>query len=168
MKRISITTFLLIASLLLTVLYSCIKDGLADPAPFTKAKTINNNNFIYADSGCSVCVENKQVVLTPAKFLGPFLGPGVEMNSKYGRATISDMDVQAHKKINISVLDANGYETAIPLFVMATDGSYESIYYKRVSSSLMICYVRFNNSTNTFSFKPASDLTVRYGLAHTN
>jgi hypothetical protein len=168
MKRISIMSLLFIGSLLVTLLYSCIKEGLADPMPATKTTSANNMNFARPDSGCTICSENKEVVLTSANFFGPYLGPGVEMNSKMGSATISDLDVQEYQKLNVTVMDQGGRETAIPLFTMAADGSYESIAYKRGSSFLTIMYVRFNKSTNIFTYKPVNNLTVKYSLSHIN
>jgi len=123
-------------------------------------------NAAFLDSGCNICSENKEVVLTPANFFGPYTGPCIEMNSRFGTGTISDADIQGYKKLNVTVLDAQGRETAIPFFSMAADGSYESISYKRGSSYLMIVYVRFNKSTNTFTYKPVNNLTVKYGLSY--
>jgi hypothetical protein len=168
MKRISIISFLFVASLLITLLYSCIKEGLADPAPAVKMSALKNTNSSFRDSGCVICSEHKEVVLTPANFFGPITYAGIEMNAKFGTGTISDMDVQHYKKLNVTVLDVNGRETAIPFFNMAADGSYESISYKRGSSYLMIMYVRFNKSTNTFTYKPVNNLTVKYGLSFIN
>lgn len=166
MKRISIISFLFIGSLLITLFYSCVKEGLGDPAPTTKMSAANNMSYARPDSGCTICTENKEVILTPANFFGPYTEPGVEMNSKVGWGTIPDLDVQEYQKINVTVMNLNGKETAIPLFHMAADGSYESIAYKRGSSFLTITYVRFNKSTNTFTYKPVNNLTVKYSLSH--
>jgi hypothetical protein len=168
MKRISIISILFIGSLLITFLYSCIKEGLADPTPTAKMETPKNGDASFRDSSCSVCSENKQVILTPANFFGPHTYPGIELNAKFGTGTISDAEVQAYKKLIVTVLDAQGTETAIPFFNMAADGSYESISYKRGSSYLMIMYVRFTKSTNTFTYKPVNNLTVKYGLSYIN
>jgi hypothetical protein len=171
MKRISIILFLFMGSLLVTLLYSCIKEGLSqngDQQASASKMAFKNTNTSFRDSGCSICSENKQAILTPANFFGPITYPGIEMNSKFGTGTISDAEVQAYKKLNVTVLDAQGTETAIPFFNMAADGSYESISYKRGSSYLMIMYVRFNKSTNTFTYKPVNNLTVKYGLSYIN
>lgn len=169
MKNISMTAALILVVLLMSIVYSCVKEGLAgnDPAP-VQGKVVNAYAVApaHSDSGCTVCTENKEVVLTPANFFGPYTGSVVEMSNKTGNGTISDADVQPYKNVVVTVMDASSRETAIPLFNMAADGSYESISYKRGSSYLSILYVRFNKSTNTFTYKPANNLTVKYSVSY--
>lgn len=164
MKRMYTVALLFLGSISVTILYSCVKDTLAGNEPVSQTKAYQGA-AAFVDSSCKVCSENKTVTLVPNDFFGP-LGsvPGVELTSTRGRATISDAEVQAYAKVNVSVINTGGLETALPIFYMANDGSYESLTYNRSSSVLMLYYVRYNKSTNTFIYKPVNNLVVKYSI----
>ncbi len=164
MKKVFI---FILASVLVSVLYSCVKETFAgnDPAPQAKSY---QGAAAFVDSSCKVCSENKTITLVPNDFFGPLTCPGIELASPRGRATISDPEVQAYTKINVTAITSNGLEAALPLFYMGNDGSYESLNFNRSSSVLMLYYVRYNKSTNTFTYKPVNNLVVKYTITRLN
>lgn len=163
MKRMYIVALLFLGSISVTILYSCVKETLAGNEPAPQAKNYQGA-AAFVDSSCKICSETKTITLIPNNFFGPLTCPGIELASPRGRATISDIEVQSYIKLNVTAVTSNGLEAALPLFYMGADGSYESLNYNTSSSVLMLYYVRFNKSTNTFTYKPVNNLVVKYSI----
>jgi hypothetical protein len=168
MKKFKLATLIIAGTFLVSLVYSCVKDGLAkepgNPGVILDEQPGKYLNTLATDSSCSPCVEFKTTTVTPANFFGPYLGAGLEMTYRFGRATIGDIEIQANKKLNVTVINATNAELALPAFFMAADGSYEIINYARASSVLMIYYVRFNGTTGVYTYKPVNNLTVKYSI----
>ena len=173
MKKIKIITLLFVGTFFTSFIYSCVKESMANENGNGNGNGLEKANSMVQslaaiDSSCNLCSEYKTVTVTPATFINVFNSPGIEMNSLAGRATISDGDIQANAKLHVTALDISGRETLLPLFTMAADGSYESLYYKLGSSYMMLFYTRYNKATNTFTYKPVNNLTVKYSVTKLN
>lgn len=169
MKKIKIVALFFTGTFLLSLIYSCVKESMAnDNGKVKGVEKSTNVAQALADSCSSLCSKYKTITVTPANFFGPYTGPGIELNSKLGRASIVDAEVQPSVKLNVTVFDALNYEATLPLFTIAADGSYELLSYKYISSILLLYYVRYNKTANTFTYKPVNNLTVKYSVTKLN